>query len=469
MFSILYWQVLFLIIPLIVLIFLSKDKHIKTNLPFHKKSIVGDSNSISIRLLLLSGIFIVLALSRPIIKQQDTSISTLSSNIIFALDLSYSMNADDISPSRLIAAKQIIKNVATKNYTDSIALFGFTTNMLPLSPLSHDHSIIVNSLDILNEKYILTKATSIENLLRYLDNLSYDNPLVFILSDGGDEKVLSNLGDNIYPIHIATKKGSKLPIENKFVISQLNPSFTNKNDISFDSIDNVSSKILDIINNTKKTKAMSTISTNDVELFIYPLILAILIFLISVLDIRPKILIILALIGIKSNAALLDFYHIANKNYCEVGSFEGQYNCAVMLYKDGYYDRSLKVFEKLKTNDIDTKSKIFYNKGNCYYMIKDYKRAINSFKKSLQLKYSDDAKYNLSQSLFKHNYIPQMAKDKNANKGDKKFEKSEDDSNSKGSSSFKLKLITKEENKNVLGSKSYNMINKGYINEKKPW
>jgi len=469
MFSIVYWQLLFLIIPLVVLLFLSKKRLSGTNLPFHDKAMIENKDSINVKFILISAIFIVLALSRPIIKQQDVNTTTLSSNVIFAIDLSYSMNADDIVPSRLTAAKEIIKNVALQNNTDSFALFGFTTNILPLSPLSVDHSIIVNSLEILNDKYILTRATSIETLLDYIDNLEYENPLVFILSDGGDEKLQLKLASNIYPVHMATQKGSKLPIENKFVISQLNPYFTNVNDISFTNVNNISTQILDIINNSLKTTSVTKMSSNNNELFIYPLIIAILFFIVGALDIRPKLLILLALIGINLNASLFDFYHISNKNYCEVMSFEGQYNCAILLYKDGYYDKSLKIFKKLKSNNFQQKSKIYYNMANCYYMTKDYKRAIQNYQKSLQLKYSDNAKYNLSQALFKHNDIPQMAKDKNSNKGDKKFEKTKDDTNSKGSSVLKLKLTTKEENKNVLGSKSYNMINKGYINEKKPW
>ncbi len=469
MFSIMYWQVLFLIIPLLVLLFLSKNKYSRINLPFHDKAMIENKDSINIKLILISAIFIVLALSRPILKQQDMNTTTLSSNVIFAIDLSYSMNADDILPSRLTAAKEIIKNVALQNNTDSFALFGFTTNVLPLSPLSADHSIIVNSLDILNDKYILTRATSIETLLDYIDKLDYENPLVFILSDGGDEKLQLKLESNIYPVHMATQKGSKLPIENKFVISQLNTYFSNENDISFNNINDVSIQVLDTINNSLKTTAVTKMSANNNELFIYPLMIAILLFIVGVLDIRPKLLILLALIGINLNASLFDFYHISNENYCKVISFEGQYNCAILLYKDGYYDRSLKIFKKLKSNNLQQKSKIYYNIGNCYYMTKDYKRAIKSYKKSLQLEYSDNAKYNLSQALFKHNDIPQMAKDKNSNKGDKKFEKTNDDTNSKGSSVLKLKLTTQEENKNVLGSKSYNMINKGYINEKQPW
>lgn len=469
MFSIVYWQLLLLIIPLVVLLFLSKKRFSGTNLPFHDKAMIENKDSINVKFILISAIFIVLALSRPIIKQQDVNTTTLSSNVIFAIDLSYSMNADDVLPSRLTAAKEIIKNIALQNNTDSFALFGFTTNVLPLSPLSVDHSIIVNSLEILNDKYILTRATSIETLLDYIDNLEYENPLVFILSDGGDEKLQLKLASNIYPVHMATQKGSKLPIENKFVISQLNPYFTNINDISFTNVNNISTQILDIINNSLKTTSVIKMSSNNNELFIYPLIIAILFFIAGALDIRPKLLILLALIGINLNASLFDFYHISNKNYCEVMSFEGQYNCAILLYKDGYYDRSLKIFKKLKSNNLQQKSKIYYNIGNCYYMTKDYKRAIQNYQKSLQLEYSDNAKYNLSQALFKHNDIPQMAKDKNSNKGDKKFEKTKDDTNSKGSSVLKLKLTTKEENKNVLGSKSYNMINKGYINEKKPW
>ncbi|MBT3882071.1 MAG: tetratricopeptide repeat protein, partial [Campylobacteraceae bacterium] len=139
------------------------------------------------------------------------------------------------------------------------------------------------------------------------------------------------------------------------------------------------------------------------------------------------------------------------------------------LYSKGYYTKSLKVFKSLKSNDANIKSTLFYNVGNCQYQLKDFKRAILNYRKSLELVYNNDANINLSMALFKSNLTPQMKKNTAQKEGEKKFENSNDDSNSKSSTTVNLKIVTTKENKHQLGSKSYNMINKGYIDEKQPW
>jgi Ca-activated chloride channel homolog len=473
MFTIEYPEVLSLIIPILILLFKQNKKDISNHYDFNPKIIIKNNHSnINIKLLLISSIFIVIALSKPVIKNISKESSRLSSNIIFALDISYSMRCDDINPTRLKASKKILKLIAQNNNTDKFALFGFTTNMLPLSPLSYDHSLIVNSLASLNSEYILTKGTSITNLISKIKKLDYNNPLIFIFSDGGDEEI-KNLKDkklNIYPVLMATKQGSKLPIDDKFIISQLNTMFTNSNSINFTTIENTTKEILNIITNHTKNNLIKINKNDNLELYIFFIILALLFFLISILDIKPKLIILLSFIGINLHSGILNFYYIKNKDYCKIQNFEGQYNCAISLYKDGYYTKSLKLFKTLKSNDKNIKSLLFYNIGNCQYQIKDYKRAILNYQKSLELKYNNNAQLNLSLSLFKNNKMPQMKKDKNQKEGSKKFENSNNHSdNSKSSSTINLKIVTTKENKHQLGSKSYNIINKGYINEKQPW
>jgi Ca-activated chloride channel family protein len=461
-----YYIALFLLIPAIILSINLKNIQQK-NIIFHKDTINNSTNKINFKLLLLALIMMIIALAKPIIKDTKINTTILSSNIILALDLSASMKADDIYPSRLEVAKDIIKQIAILNTTDNLALFGFTTNVLPLSPMSMDHSLIVNTLDILNIDYILTKSTSIQYLQEKIKSLNYNNPMIFILSDGGDELLnLDNL--NIYPILLATSKGAKLPMQNQFVISQLNTTFTNANDIVYKNTKQCVDDILNIIkNHTKKINQNIVVNENQ-ELFIYFLIFAFVLFVIAVLDIKAKIVWILLFFGVQIQAGILDFYYIKTQNYCKIDNFQGQYNCAVMLYKKTDYTKALNIFEKLTTNEINVKSNLYYNIANCYFMKKDYNKAVINYQKSLQLIYTKDAKFNLSKALFKHNQIPQQSKNKKQN-NDKNFKSKSTQQNSKILNLKKVKLTTKEENKYILGSKSYNMINKGYIDEKQPW
>ena len=64
---------------------------------------------------ILSFIFIVLALSRPVIVQKAIESEQLLSDVVIAVDLSYSMQARDVKPSRLEYAKEIMQRVVKRN------------------------------------------------------------------------------------------------------------------------------------------------------------------------------------------------------------------------------------------------------------------------------------------------------------------------------------------------------------------
>ena len=132
--SILYPSVLWLLIPLAVLFY------------YRPKQMTD-----SVHLIILA--LMITALSRPVIDQGPQERQLEAQEVIIALDVSYSMKADDIVPNRYNFARKTIDAFLHQNVSDNITLIAFTTNPLLLSPPTTDHQLIslaLKSLQIEN-------------------------------------------------------------------------------------------------------------------------------------------------------------------------------------------------------------------------------------------------------------------------------------------------------------------------------
>ena len=58
--------------------------------------------------LMVSLLFLILSLTRPVIPEKPITVEEAGSDVILAVDVSYSMRATDIAPTRLDAAKRVL-------------------------------------------------------------------------------------------------------------------------------------------------------------------------------------------------------------------------------------------------------------------------------------------------------------------------------------------------------------------------
>ncbi|OYZ64621.1 MAG: hypothetical protein B7Y17_03610, partial [Sulfuricurvum sp. 24-42-5] len=77
--------------------------------------------------LLVSIVFVIVALARPVLEQKPISVEQMGSDVIIAVDLSYSMRATDVAPSRLSAAKTLLSDLVRGDVKDRFGVIGFTT------------------------------------------------------------------------------------------------------------------------------------------------------------------------------------------------------------------------------------------------------------------------------------------------------------------------------------------------------
>lgn len=205
---------------------------------------------LKISVICLAFLFLVISLVNP---KMGTKIETLKRqgvDIVFALDVSKSMLAEDIAPSRLDKAKQIISKIIDKLGSDRIGIIIYAGNSYPLLPITTDHAAAKMFLQNADPDMVSSQGTAIneaiERGITYFDDGEQTNRFLFIISDGEDHAEESepmaekakDAGIKVYTIGIGTEKGGPIPLKEngtvvsykkdskgEVVITKMNPSF----------------------------------------------------------------------------------------------------------------------------------------------------------------------------------------------------------------------------------------------------
>ncbi len=147
----------------------------------------------------LAGIMCVIALMRPqIITESTVEKSRTSANIYVVLDVSKSMLATDVSPSRLERAKAEIKDMLPSFAADRVGLMAFAGRTTVLSPLTADHGFFKLVLDGAGPGSVTLGGTNLGEAIRKATTLlaPQEGPkAILLISDGEDH--------DSYPIEAA--------------------------------------------------------------------------------------------------------------------------------------------------------------------------------------------------------------------------------------------------------------------------
>jgi len=168
--------------------------------------------------LYLSLMMMILAMARPVLEEEPVKQEYEGSEVVIALDLSYSMQAADIEPTRFEAAKELIKELIQTRVHERFALLGFTTNAIILSPLSSDAELLGHQLDLIRPELVMTKGTNMASVLELSTKLSQVKAKsLIIVGDGGERKDFSEdiayakeKGLSVSVLMMATASGARL-------------------------------------------------------------------------------------------------------------------------------------------------------------------------------------------------------------------------------------------------------------------
>lgn len=172
-------------------------------------------------LMVLGSALVFLALLGPQKLESEEEVKTEGLSIYILMDISRSMLAEDVYPSRIEAAKSGVEQVIGELTGDRVGIIPFSEGAYIQMPLTDDYSIAKNYIQVIDTKLISGGGTNIMEGLKLANN-SFDeigstNKVVLIISDGGDRNegaVDFALKNNmrIYTMGVGTHKGSVLPL-----------------------------------------------------------------------------------------------------------------------------------------------------------------------------------------------------------------------------------------------------------------
>jgi Ca-activated chloride channel family protein len=145
-------------------------------------------------------------------------------NVIFLLDISNSMNAEDVQPSRLTQEKNLIINTLSKMKNDKVGIVIFSGNAVSVMPLTTDYSAAETYLAALETTDMRWQGTdfliAIERAMEKFQNVAKGSRKVVLISDGEDNEGHDNAavrlankeGITITTVGVGTEEGAPVPI-----------------------------------------------------------------------------------------------------------------------------------------------------------------------------------------------------------------------------------------------------------------
>ena len=234
-----YYFYLLFVIPLMILGFLAlnrwknntQNKYISSDL---LKVLSPDISTFKPKAkLFLFSLFIIfstISLVNPKIGTELKTVKREGVDLVFALDVSKSMLAEDIAPNRLEKGKRIVSEIINSLNNDRVGIIAYAASALPILPITDDYSTAKTFLQSLNTDMLSSQGTAITesiNLAKeFYDDEEQTNRVLVILSDGEDHEVklediislVQQSGMTIISVGLGSIKGSPIPIKENNII-----------------------------------------------------------------------------------------------------------------------------------------------------------------------------------------------------------------------------------------------------------
>lgn len=172
-------------------------------------------------------VFLFIALVGPYWQEKERKVSVMGREVYILLDISASMNAEDIQPSRLEKARQELKQLVYSLRGDKIGLIVFSEYAYVQCPLTRDYRAVSLFLDMAETDQFAQTGTQFRSALavaleRFLSEKSRSdnaNRAIVLLSDGEDygdtyASIIDRLQQaniKVFTVGIGTSEGAQVP------------------------------------------------------------------------------------------------------------------------------------------------------------------------------------------------------------------------------------------------------------------
>ncbi|GAB0157340.1 VWA domain-containing protein [Chryseobacterium sp. Alg-005] len=227
-----YWYLLLLLLLPLLGFFLvrflkwkKKKREVFADSSFHESLFEKKSGFTKFfpSLYLLGTLFLIFSIIDLLKGSEEVKSNQRLNNVVFMLDVSNSMNAEDIEPSRLNQAKNLMISTMQKMKNDKVGIVIFAGEAMSIMPLTTDYNsaetyisgIETNSMQIQGTDFLKGMQATVEKF----KNVSKGSRKVILLSDGEDNegndnaaiRLANNEGIMVTSVGIGSDEGAPVP------------------------------------------------------------------------------------------------------------------------------------------------------------------------------------------------------------------------------------------------------------------
>lgn len=234
-----YFYLLF-VIPVLVLLFLyvqywkRKKQKAFGDLDLIKK--LSPEHSffkpiLKLTVLLLALTCLIIGLVNPKMGTRIETVKREGIDIVFAVDVSKSMLAEDVAPNRLEKSKQLVSQLINQLGSDRIGIIAYSGSAFPVLPITTDYGVAKMFLQSMNPSMISAQGTSLDEAIKLASDKFFDkkdktNKLLILISDGEDHSENAETaaeeaikaGLKIITIGVGTEKGGPIPLRRNGIV-----------------------------------------------------------------------------------------------------------------------------------------------------------------------------------------------------------------------------------------------------------
>ena len=172
----------------------------------------------ALKLLMLSlGIaLLIIGLVNPKIGTQLETVKREGVDIVFAVDVSKSMLAEDVAPNRLEKSKRLVSAIINQLASDRVGIIAYAAQAIPQLPITTDYGAAKMFLQALNTDMLSSQGTALDAALdlsgTYFDGEDHSE------EGASAAQRASDMGIKIFTFGVGSDEGGPIPIKRKGVV-----------------------------------------------------------------------------------------------------------------------------------------------------------------------------------------------------------------------------------------------------------
>jgi len=435
---------------------------------------------------LLAFFMVFAALARPQYGSEYREVKRRGIDLVFAVDTSRSMLAEDAVPNRLERARIAITDFVDRLEGDRIGLIPFAGKAFSLCPLTLDYSAFQQSLDALTTEIIphhgTDLASAVEEADRLFDEEGNSHRILILITDGEDLQgavsealaTAKKKGMTIHTIGVGEPGGSPIPISRqggfqdfirdesgKLVKTALDEATLKQ--IASETggiyaplgaggqgLNQIYQEKLRLVPKNEMDQRLDRV---PLERFEWPLAIAIVLLILEYLLDEHRRARVKESVFVKGARSLLDRWKLARTSlfllgFLPLGLGAAQvdpriiYNEGTVAYQAGEFEKAEQIFSKglNETTDLQLQQKSYYNLGNTRFRlgqasleskpeetIKRWEASVKAYEDALVLNDKDqDAEFNRDLVKKKLEELKKQQEQKDQQKNDQKDQEQKD-------------------------------------------